>query len=343
MGNISLTVNGPTGTLIDTFHYLDGHPTGGGTSTFTDLTDTPASYSGQVGTFVAVKSTENGPEFDGPPAGGGGIWAASVATIADLKALNADSLSVGDRIWVDSYRSGSTRGGGVIIVIHETAPEDGGHLFAPTTPSGYKRYRRISANPMKVNVVDFGATGDGTTSDQTAFEYAIAALSAASVSALGTGTEKHFPGGTLEVPPTQGGYLLTDTLNFSSSVVMAHILGGGRLYQKSADKGFFMLTADGEGFPNNTQRMLEIRDLWFEWKTPTSDPGAVAIDFGKNAIGGATNQVSIDNCYFYKGFRCVQSDHDKAGAYTSNLFIRVRLETHVERAKRRVSIMTEAA
>ncbi|MGB7947969.1 MAG: hypothetical protein WCH75_09840, partial [Candidatus Binatia bacterium] len=292
----------------------------GGASAFSDLFDTPASYSGSGGKYVAVNSSGDGLEFATAPTGGS-IWANSVSTIAALKALSANSLSVGDRIWVDGYHSGSTRGGGAFIVIDETAPEDGGHLFAPDKPSGSKKYWRMSANPMQVNVVDFGAVGDGTTSDQTAFENAIAALSDAAVSTSGSGTAKHSPGGTLEIPPTQGGYLLTDTLDFSSSVVMAHIHGGGRLYQKSPDQGFFRFTADGDGFPNNTQRMLEIRDLWFEWKTSTSHPGAVAIDFGKNAIGGATNQVSIDNCYFYKGFRCVQSDHDKAGAYTSNLFI----------------------
>jgi len=252
---------------------------------------------------------------------GRGDWAASVTSVAALKELNAASLHVGQRIWVDGYHDGSTRGGGVFIVVDDPAPDDGGHLFAPNAPSGSKKYRRANANPMHANVIDFGAVGDGATSDQAAFERAIAALSQAAIMGAESRSITRAPGGTLELPPTRGGYLLTDTLTFSSSIVMAHILGGGRLYQKATNKGFFRFTADGRQFPDNTQRLLEIRDLWFEWKTKTSNPGAVAIDFGRNTIGGATNQVSIDNCYFYKGFRCIQSDHNRKRGYTSNLFI----------------------
>jgi len=45
---------------------------GGGASTFLDLTDTPANYTGQAGTFVKVNTTEDALEF-GTPAGGGNV------------------------------------------------------------------------------------------------------------------------------------------------------------------------------------------------------------------------------------------------------------------------------
>ncbi len=45
---------------------------GGGATTFTGLTDTPASYSGQGGKVVSVKTDESGLEFTVPSAGGGG-------------------------------------------------------------------------------------------------------------------------------------------------------------------------------------------------------------------------------------------------------------------------------
>jgi hypothetical protein len=46
---------------------------GGGASAFTDLTDTPASYTGQGGTLVAVKGDESGLEFIAPPSGSGDV------------------------------------------------------------------------------------------------------------------------------------------------------------------------------------------------------------------------------------------------------------------------------
>jgi hypothetical protein len=52
-----------------THDYIKGLPetepaeAGGGASTFVELTDVPASYSGQTGKQVVVKTTEDGLEF----------------------------------------------------------------------------------------------------------------------------------------------------------------------------------------------------------------------------------------------------------------------------------------
>jgi len=57
---------------------------GGGASTFTNLTDVPASYTGEAGKVVAVNGTEDGLEFVNPSAGSGGLIY-STGTRVDVK------------------------------------------------------------------------------------------------------------------------------------------------------------------------------------------------------------------------------------------------------------------
>ena len=59
----------------------------GGASSFTDLTDTPSSYSGQAGKYIKVKSDESGLEFD-TPSGSGDITA--VGDVGSGDAFTAD-------------------------------------------------------------------------------------------------------------------------------------------------------------------------------------------------------------------------------------------------------------
>ena len=56
----------------------------GGVSTFTALTDTPASYTGESGKFAAVNGAENGLEFVDPPAGSGDVTITGNTTDDDV-------------------------------------------------------------------------------------------------------------------------------------------------------------------------------------------------------------------------------------------------------------------
>jgi hypothetical protein len=65
--------------------------TGGGASAFTDLTDTPANYTGQAGKYAKVNDGEDGLEFD-TPAGAGDMTAA----VYDPDGVEADAFDMGN-------------------------------------------------------------------------------------------------------------------------------------------------------------------------------------------------------------------------------------------------------
>lgn len=82
--------------------YYNLIPTGSGAATFLDLTDTPASYTGEGGKVLAVKTTEDGVEFI--TVSGGGLVDSVFGRIGDVIAQPGDYDA--DQIDYDNTTSG---------------------------------------------------------------------------------------------------------------------------------------------------------------------------------------------------------------------------------------------
>jgi hypothetical protein len=87
---------------------VPGEGGGGGASAFTDLTDVPASYTGQAGKFPKVKSTEDGLEF-ATLAGGGDVLGPATSTDGHLAVWDGtDNKTLKDGGVVPAGGSGET-------------------------------------------------------------------------------------------------------------------------------------------------------------------------------------------------------------------------------------------
>lgn len=102
-----------------------------------------------------------------------GSLKADVQTIDALKALDVTTIADKSQVVVAGYYAAGDGGGGLFYYDASASDTDnGGTVIAPTAGSG--RWKRIYSSA--VNVKWFGAKGDGTTNDQTAFENAIASV-----------------------------------------------------------------------------------------------------------------------------------------------------------------------
>jgi hypothetical protein len=97
----------------------------GGSSTFLDLTDTPATYTGQGGKTVTVKVDETGLEFT-TPAGGGGS-----ETLADVSASSTDTAKSLYTMSTDVDVEFEDDGGNTILYLDESTASVG---IGTTTP-----------------------------------------------------------------------------------------------------------------------------------------------------------------------------------------------------------------
>jgi hypothetical protein len=97
---------------------------------------------------------------------------AGVESIALLEAVSVAGLADGSTIFVTSYY-GDDNGGGGRFVWRATSEADanGGTVILPTGHSGAGRWVRVYSDA--VNVLWFGAKGDGSTDDATAIQAAI--------------------------------------------------------------------------------------------------------------------------------------------------------------------------
>ena len=175
-----------------TYKVVDG----GGTATFTGLTDTPASYTGAGGKIVAVNSGETGLEFIDTPSGGGAstfdeltdtpatkiagkyvrvsadglsleyddgtapITISGAVTVADNTALrNYTGMVDGDIVYMMEWGRGNGKGGGWFVYrenMNQSA-HDGGWFFKSNTGTGV--WERIGMKRGYYCVYDFGAVG----------------------------------------------------------------------------------------------------------------------------------------------------------------------------------------
>lgn len=74
---------------------------GGGATTFLELTDTPASYSGQAGKVPVVNSGENALEFQSLPSGGSGITSVTYSELIAL--ISASGLTPGAQYLITDF------------------------------------------------------------------------------------------------------------------------------------------------------------------------------------------------------------------------------------------------
>jgi hypothetical protein len=156
--------------------------TSGGASAFTDLTDVPASYSGEAGKYAKVNATEDGLEFDTPSGSSGSISAGVYASLpaagsagrayhaTDVPYLLIDNGSSWDAFWNNipvtpppsSGWSWDNQGGASIDSLHYlTFPAASGanlrvrYRTAPSTP--YVIDALIVPNFIGAANVQFGA------------------------------------------------------------------------------------------------------------------------------------------------------------------------------------------
>jgi hypothetical protein len=96
--------------------YLQITAVPGGGIAFTDLSDVPASYSGQSGKLVRVNATEDGLEFTSSGGGGGGGMLEADFDVVEASDLTQDNFGAGTHL--DDITIGSFTG----VRLHEFGP-----------------------------------------------------------------------------------------------------------------------------------------------------------------------------------------------------------------------------
>jgi hypothetical protein len=140
-------------------------------------------------------------------------------------------------------------------------------------------YSMIAGAP--VNVLDYGAKGDGVTNDTAAIQ--------AAVNAGGT---IYFPDGTYEITHVDLGSN-TQLIGESWNTIIHQIAGTNP--RPGAYDGMFTINYVGNQTP--TQNVV-FRDLQFRMNTPVGTYTA-ADEQSHIILGGHTESVIIDNCFFY--------------------------------------------
>lgn len=142
--------------------------------------------------------------------------------IASMK--NRSGLSNGDFCFVGGYYATGDRGGGIFVYQSaSTQPDDGGRCIAPKLGSG--RWLRI-LNGERPNVRMWGARGDGSSDDTSAFQKAV----------KGCGY-----GWSMELVIPTGSYLITDSVVFSSCLhITGESIGNSCMIRMGADKNFLV-------------------------------------------------------------------------------------------------------
>jgi len=131
-------------------------------------------------------------------------------------------------------------------------------------------------NGAVVNILDYGAIGDGTTDDTAAY-----------LAAIATGKSVYFPSGTYLVCPVTGGGQRTSSAVLSSNQTLFGNGASSIIKWKDSFTGQSLLMA------TNASNIV-IRDLKFT-AGPTQQPLALQIT---PASANSVSNVTIQNCYF---------------------------------------------
>lgn len=131
---------------------IPGEGGGGGASAFTDLTDVPASYTGQAGKFPKVKATEDGLEF--ASVAGGGLVRETIFTFAG-------DLEVGSNPFKIYNKFGSSQTISQVFLSIATAPA-GANVVVDIHKNGTTIFTNQSNRPA---ITDGNTEGYTTTID----------------------------------------------------------------------------------------------------------------------------------------------------------------------------------
>lgn len=304
---------------------LDAINEGGAAPDFTELGDVPASYSGQGSKLIAVKAAADGLEFVNAPSGTS-IYAASVASVAALKALDMTDFTAGDVINVWAYNADTIYGGGEFVVEDTATAADGGFLIAPTTADGNKKYRRI-ADAGKADVTFFGALPSGSTSHaasnhgaiQAALDYLVALSNAAYVPSF----ELYFPKGG-------NAYYIDDELTVSTQLAELQVTAAGRahLIQDTSNKGFFVFIRDSNDTDSTIHRHVMVENIFFKWASaqPITNVRAnvFSVTNAPDDTAGIFYGFHCRNCEFRNGrrvFTLVESTEPDAPTKTAGFYL----------------------
>jgi hypothetical protein len=198
----------------------------------------------------------------------------AVASIAALRALTATSLLYPSVVTVEGYTGINTRGGGNFVYVSSdtTTADDGGTVIVDAAS---RRWWRQNWNSDATNVCWFGAVGDNTADDTTAFNNALAFIAT-----LGGG-KLYIPGGT---------YKTTGTLNYSAGFLT--IMGDG----KQSVIAMTSLTLDTLVFTGSDITLTDFR-ITHPYNTVTA---GVVLKF-LNANNAKLTRLWVDG-----GYHCVQ-------------------------------------
>lgn len=165
--------------------YTPYRSTGGGATTFTELTDTPNSYTGQAGKVATVKATEDGLEFTDPTAGAVGTLqqvtdnGATTTNPVSLVSIDNEILISGDEIYLS--KNGGVDGVSVRL------PEGTGQFImnVPFENSTFASRAWVNLQGFITNVI----TALGYTPANKTGETFTGAISATNLSGTNTGDE----------------------------------------------------------------------------------------------------------------------------------------------------------
>ena len=142
-----------------------------------------------------------------------------------------------------------------------------------------------------INVMEYGAKGDGTTDDTTAIQNALNATM------IANGRQLFFPSGNYKI---------------TSSLVIGNTLATGWKIEGDSRGGTHIIQATNNTpifhFIHDLTHSWEIEDIYFDWSTPQSSSNTLAIAIYFDA-GASTNifNFQIHRCTFNDGFRAIAS------------------------------------
>lgn len=214
-------------------------------------------------------------------------------TVANLKAIVTPDLA--GVVVVQGYYAAGDGGGGIYYWNSSDARSDNGGTILQPTAGGAGRWNLVTANGGEVSVRHFGAKGDNTNDDTTAFAAAIAWATV-----------------TNELIVPVGQFVISSTLTISTPMTIRGVnMGATSGAQTNTNCSQIIAKStfgNGDLFNVTTVYTVQFRDLQFAYQTagPNRTSGA-AVHFNSPSPNVIASSI-VENCAFRNQYLGIQED-----------------------------------